>query len=491
MMQRHTFWRLGSIFLLLTLLAGGLAVPAPTNAQSTGSGGDIQQVIKTATPDRIGPTETSTISLQLNATTCTNAVTVPASVALVIDSSSSMGSVFSGGSPEKIGAARDAAKGFVDNLQPQDQVSVVEFAPGARSLLSPDLVTVGPVGGNTRTVVKEAIDTIDGLGGGTNIQAGIDTGAATLTGAESKTLILLSDGEPTSPAGQPRSPSQLALDAAIAAKNAGITVYAIGYDLAGNSSALSLLRDIASDPNTTFFEAPDAGQLDQIYNQISRQLVRSGPIGTNATIVETYDQTQFDVVSASDNGVIDAAAGTITWTFATLNSDQRVSYVVRPKFDNNRYFASTNTDYAYTRGSDCANAAQQTVFTGLPGAPVQVGSTAITLDSFTAVKRANGVDIQWVTSAEINTAGFHLLRSSNGNISGATRITSELIPATGRADLGDTYTYTDTTAEPGQSYTYWLEETELNGTTMQYGPFIVTPEPENSNRRVFLPLLRK
>src|SRR5690606_35947517 len=55
--------------------------------------------------------------------------------------------------------------------------------------------------------------------------------------------------------------------------------------------------------------------------------------------------------------------------------------------------------------------------------------TPIQLSSFTAQQSGNAVLLQWSTSAELNTWGFHILRSSNGNVQNATRITSQMILA--------------------------------------------------------------
>jgi hypothetical protein len=97
--------------------------------------------------------------------------------------------------------------------------------------------------------------------------------------------------------------------------------------------------------------------------------------------------------------------------------------------------------------------------------------TAVTLVSFTAQRQADGsVVVRWVTSAEINTWGFHLLRSADGDRAHATRVTPSLIMHQGRGQGGAAYSWRDTSAQPGLAYTYWLEETEVNGSTNVYGP---------------------
>ena len=64
---------------------------------------------------------------------------------------------------------------------------------------------------------------------------------------------------------------QLALNV----KGEGIKLYVIGFDLAGNAAALSLLNEIASAPDSTgsyFFNAPSAADLQAAFAQIAAQL---------------------------------------------------------------------------------------------------------------------------------------------------------------------------------------------------------------------------
>ncbi|HNP87308.1 MAG TPA: SdrD B-like domain-containing protein [Kouleothrix sp.] len=103
-------------------------------------------------------------------------------------------------------------------------------------------------------------------------------------------------------------------------------------------------------------------------------------------------------------------------------------------------------------------------------AGVIVKPTAVTLRIFTATWRGNVVEVRWETVAEINSLGFHLYRSTTGNRADAVRVTPSMILAQGRGQGGANYTWTDTSAQAGTSYTYWLVETEVNGQTNEYGP---------------------
>lgn len=113
--------------------------------------------------------------------------------------------------------------------------------------------------------------------------------------------------------------------------------------------------------------------------------------------------------------------------------------------------------------------------------------TAVELLSFSARPVGGGVRLAWATGAELDSWGFHLLRSQTGRLADAQRITPSLIPATGS---NSQYSYLDPTGSLDSAY--WLEETELDGTRLTYGPVWVsgpggqTPSDAHS---IFLPLV--
>ncbi len=96
--------------------------------------------------------------------------------------------------------------------------------------------------------------------------------------------------------------------------------------------------------------------------------------------------------------------------------------------------------------------------------------SAIDLLRFTARPDKQGVQVKWETGMELNTWSFHLWRCSNGTRANAVRVTESPILAQGNSNRGATYTWLDTTAAAGTTYTYWLEEQELNDTRHEYGP---------------------
>lgn len=116
--------------------------------------------------------------------------------------------------------------------------------------------------------------------------------------------------------------------------------------------------------------------------------------------------------------------------------------------------------------------------------------TAITLLGFSAVPVDGGVRVSWTTGLELGTQGFQLYRATGDNRSAATLITPTPITARGNANQGATYSFIDTTALPGGSYSYWLVELATDGGS-EYGPVRVGPQLDDGLFRVFLPLTLK
>jgi len=92
---------------------------------------------------------------------------------------------------------------------------------------------------------------------------------------------------------------------------------------------------------------------------------------------------------------------------------------------------------------------------------------------------------------EINTWGYHLYRSSDGDRTHAERATPALILAQGRGSAGAAYTWADTDIVEGMTYSYWLEEVEIDETTSEYGPVSATPRVANTDHQIFLPLMQR
>ena len=112
--------------------------------------------------------------------------------------------------------------------------------------------------------------------------------------------------------------------------------------------------------------------------------------------------------------------------------------------------------------------------------------TAITLASFTAEPDAGGVTLAWETAAEIDNAGFNLYRAAAPD-GPYTKVNSALIAAQGSPASGASYSFVDEGLAPG-TYTYKLEDVDLNGVATLHGPFSTTLQP-NLRRPSYRPTL--
>lgn len=94
----------------------------------------------------------------------------------------------------------------------------------------------------------------------------------------SKTAILMTDGAYNSKngmyiPGRAGEFSQIAVDTCTAMKAAGIRVYTVGFELAGNVTAINTLTDCASNPSD-FYEASNAEELGKAFRAIANDIVR-------------------------------------------------------------------------------------------------------------------------------------------------------------------------------------------------------------------------
>ena len=92
-------------------------------------------------------------------------------------------------------------------------------------------------------------------------------------------------------------------------------------------------------------------------------------------------------------------------------------------------------------------------------------NTAVVLVSFSTHARRQDVTVRWQTASELNVASFRLHRGTTAD--GAAEVI-HTAPADGSID-GATYEFVDTPPGPG-SYFYWLEEVNIDSTSVMHGP---------------------
>ncbi len=94
---------------------------------------------------------------------------------------------------------------------------------------------------------------------------------------------------------------------------------------------------------------------------------------------------------------------------------------------------------------------------------------------FQVAGSGSGVTLVWETAAEIDSAGFNILRSESQD-GVFEKINPALIPAEGGPTQGAFYTYVDSSAESGVTYWYKLQDVDITGESYIHDPGVsVTP----------------
>jgi Ca-activated chloride channel family protein len=200
-------------------------------------------------------------------------------VMLVIDVSESM--VATDVAPNRLAAAREAGKRFVDELTPGINLGLVEFAGTATLLMAPTV---------DRDAVKAAIDTLKaaertatGEGIFTALQA-IAATTAVLGGGQGPPparIVLESDGKETVP-GDPGGPRG-AFTAAHAAKEQGVGISTISFGTPDGTVTLndqeipvpvddSTLQKISEISGGQAFHADSLDSLNSVYSTLQRNI---------------------------------------------------------------------------------------------------------------------------------------------------------------------------------------------------------------------------
>ncbi|NND74325.1 MAG: VWA domain-containing protein [Ilumatobacter sp.] len=176
-------------------------------------------------------------------------------VAFIVDTSGSM----RWNDPQDLRVT--AAKTFVANMGDQDRVAVVSFSSSATRQI--DLTTLSDA--TARQAVNIALDRTGRDSGGTNISAGIRLATSLLSTGETgrpRVALLLTDGSGT------YFPSD-----AIAAAQAGITIYAVGLGAGANQS---ILNDIATRTGGAYIQLNEADELVPLYDELSGVIFDDG-----------------------------------------------------------------------------------------------------------------------------------------------------------------------------------------------------------------------
>ena len=195
---------------------------------------------------------------------------IPSDVVVGIDLSGSMNNDGST-PPEPVTSALKAAENFVLRFKEKDQAAVVTFASTAKTP-----ATLQRDHAKTAALIAALSIAPEEENGYTNTVAALRAAQTELTSERHsedarRVLVLLTDGLPTAK-GDTVIIVEETKSAAIALKNEGVEVYAIGI---GKNVNFEFISAIASSDKTAFI-APNSEDLTSIYQTITSSLCESG-----------------------------------------------------------------------------------------------------------------------------------------------------------------------------------------------------------------------
>lgn len=190
------------------------------------------------------------VAISMSAPDTGRARRVPASVAIVLDTSGSMADY------NRLEDAKAAALSLVDRLGPEDELALVTYSTGAELIL--------PLSSASDEARAQARRAIAGMiaAGGTNISGGLDLGAQALATAHRsvRRVVLISDGEPTEGLREPER--LIALAGRRAADGPSITTVGVGL-----SFREELMAGIASAGRGNYHFVERTGDLTAMFER--------------------------------------------------------------------------------------------------------------------------------------------------------------------------------------------------------------------------------
>ena len=226
-----------------------------------------------------------------------------ATVMLAIDVSLSMEA--DDVAPNRIEAAQEAAKAFVDELPPTYNVGLVSFAKSANVLVSPTKDRGAVIAGIQGLALAEATATGEAVF--TSLDAIRSVPADGAEGAAPARIVLLSDGYRTS--------GRSIEDAASAAAAANVPVSTIAFgtdagmvDIRGQLQRVPVdrlsLQQLAEQTKGYFYEAASVGELKEVYEDMGSSIGHR---------VEPREVTQWYAAAALLMALL-AAGLSLVWT---------------------------------------------------------------------------------------------------------------------------------------------------------------------------------
>lgn len=274
--------------------------------------------------------------------------TTPADVLFVLDTSVSMDTLVSGSEKSRIDGLVTATKDMVADLPDGSRVAIITFN-GSPKKVTENFIELTD---DSRDTVNNYVDNLP-RGTGTRQDLALEAAEemVELFTLDKKYVVLVSDGGLHVNSGNYHSRKSLeqayadAVSSAEAIKNSGITLYSIGLDMSEDSSATSLMKDMASE--NAYFEAT-SDEIGVIFESLKADIVVDSKLRTYRTAtVRDYIDSRFELTKESITVIEESGGSVVTegdsvcvvWENVILDNWKAPTFTVKAK---NSYAGGNN-----------------------------------------------------------------------------------------------------------------------------------------------------
>lgn len=224
-----------------------------------------------------------------------------------------------------------------------------------------------------------------------------------------------------------------------------------------------IIGSIGFDPGSAW----TAGTISTVNQTLVRKSSVTGGLTSNPatdfpTLGTEWDSYSQDTATYLGSHTMSGSTMTYVTGYENLNVGNVTSYPVTGLQPNTMYYyvVRAYNDYGTSGDSDEMP---------LPGD----GTVPVELSSFTAVVTSeNFVALHWTTQSETNAQGYYIYRNTFNELNSAYRIPA-LIGATNTSQEAN-YTFIDEEVLPNNTYYYWLQNLDMDGSFEFHGPINVT-----------------
>ncbi|MFW5703927.1 MAG: vWA domain-containing protein, partial [Patescibacteria group bacterium] len=288
-------------------------------------------------------------------------------------------------------------------------------------------------------------------------------------------VVLVSDGEQNGP-GNP-------FDAADELRAAGYELIIVAIS-AEEQANIDFFDELGAGQAPTYVAT--AADLDDVVDEISVAVCERGiptPTPTQtANAVATATAGAGQTQTAETGATATAGAGQ-TQTAQTGDATPTATLTAGTGA------TATSTSVGNGDPTNTPEDGQSPELTVTPTTTPTLPPTAVELEHFWyRVTGPRTMTVEWVTSMELDTQHFRVMMAWDGENGYLSPISNPVV-AQGRTD-GFEYTINlELSEEPAPGFTLWLEETELNGSVLLYGPAVNVSDPASVVPDVYLPMV--